>query len=110
MTSPDAAPEAAVVVEGLRLAYGAVQALDGLSFTVPAGRITALLGPNGAGKTSTVEVCEGYRSADSGYVRVWGLRPDSPALRARVGWCFGVRTRRGGRSHKSTRANARRPN
>lgn len=28
----------------------------------------------------------------------------------RVGWCFGVRTRRGGRSHKSTRANARRPN
>ncbi len=85
MTSPDAAPEAAVVVEGLRLAYGAVQALDGVSFSVPAGRITALLGPNGAGKTSTVEVCEGYRSADSGYVRVWGLRPDSPALRARVG-------------------------
>jgi ABC-2 type transport system ATP-binding protein len=85
VTSPDAAPEAAVVVEGLRLAYGAVQALDGLSFTVPAGRITALLGPNGAGKTSTVEVCEGYRSADSGAVRVWGLRPGSPALRARVG-------------------------
>ncbi|HET7902591.1 MAG TPA: ABC transporter ATP-binding protein [Candidatus Nanopelagicales bacterium] len=81
MTSPDAAVE----VEGLRLAYGAVQALDGLSFTVPAGRITALLGPNGAGKTSTVEVCEGYRRPDSGAARVWGLSPESRELRARVG-------------------------
>ena len=84
MTSPDSAG-AAVEVSGLRLAYGAVQALDGLSFTVPAGRITALLGPNGAGKTSTVEVCEGYRRPDSGSVRVWGLPPDSRELRARVG-------------------------
>ncbi len=84
MTSPDPAG-AAVSVEGLRLAYGAVQALDGLSFTVPAGRITALLGPNGAGKTSTVEICEGYRRPDSGSVRVWDLPPDSRELRARVG-------------------------
>ena len=84
MTSPDPAG-AAVEVSGLRLAYGAVQALDGISFTVPAGRITALLGPNGAGKTSTVEVCEGYRRPDSGSVRVWGRPPDSRELRARVG-------------------------
>lgn len=84
MTSPDPAG-AAVSVEGLRLAYGAVQALDGLSFTVPSGRITALLGPNGAGKTSTVEICEGYRRPDSGSVRVWGLPPDSRELRSRVG-------------------------
>jgi ABC-2 type transport system ATP-binding protein len=83
--SPSDPTGAAVAVEGLRLAYGAVQALDGLSFTVPAGRITALLGPNGAGKTSTVEVCEGYRRPDSGSVRVWGLAPDSRELRARVG-------------------------
>ncbi len=84
MTSPEPSGPA-VEVSGLRLSYGAVQALDGLSFTVPAGRITALLGPNGAGKTSTVEVCEGYQRPDSGSVRVWGLPPESRELRARVG-------------------------
>ena len=84
MTSPEPSGPA-IEVSGLRLSYGAVQALDGLSFTVPAGRITALLGPNGAGKTSTVEVCEGYLRPDSGSVRVWGLPPESRELRARVG-------------------------
>lgn len=85
MTSPDLRSGIAVEVEDLRLAYGGVRALDGLSFTVPAGRITALLGPNGAGKTSTVEVCEGYRRPDSGRVRIWGLDPSARELRARVG-------------------------
>jgi ABC-2 type transport system ATP-binding protein len=82
VTSPDA-----VVLEDLRISYGATVALDGLSFVVPAGGITALLGPNGAGKTSTVEICEGYRRPDSGRVRVWGLDPqrDGAALRSRVG-------------------------
>jgi ABC-2 type transport system ATP-binding protein len=77
----------AVVVDDLRLAYGTTRALDGMSFAVPPGAITAVLGPNGAGKTSTVEICEGYRRPDSGAVRVWGLDPirDSAALRARVG-------------------------
>ena len=83
MTSPDDA----VVLEGLHLRYGLTVALDALSFTVPAGSITALLGPNGAGKTSTVEICEGYRRPDAGTVRVWGLDPrsDGAALRSRVG-------------------------
>jgi ABC-2 type transport system ATP-binding protein len=82
VTSPDA-----VVLEDLRISYGATVALDGLSFVVPTGGITALLGPNGAGKTSTVEICEGYRRPDSGRVRVWGLDPqrDGAALRSRVG-------------------------
>ncbi len=82
VTSPDA-----VVLEELRISYGATVALDGLSFAVPAGGVTALLGPNGAGKTSTVEICEGYRRPDSGRVRVWGLDPqrDGAALRSRVG-------------------------
>ena len=86
MTSPaPASADAAVVVEGLHLSYGPVRALDGLTFQVRSGRITALLGPNGAGKTSTVEVCEGYRRADAGSVRVWGLDPTAHELRARVG-------------------------
>jgi ABC-2 type transport system ATP-binding protein len=79
------APSDAVVVEDLVVSYGSVRAVDGLSFTVPTGQVTAVLGPNGAGKTSTIEVCEGYRRADAGSVRVWGLDPSERELRARVG-------------------------
>ncbi|ETA00959.1 ABC-type multidrug transport system, ATPase component [Frankia sp. CcI6] len=61
--------------------------MDELSLTVPTGTVTALLGPNGAGKTTTVEICEGFRRADAGEVRVLGLDPwaDAVALRPRVG-------------------------
>ena len=85
---PDSAQRpAAVDLDGLRLAYGSTQAIDGLSFSVAAGEVTAILGPNGAGKTSTIEICEGYRSPDAGIVRVWGLDPqrDGALLRTRVG-------------------------
>jgi ABC-2 type transport system ATP-binding protein len=67
--------------------YGAVTAVDGLSLTARRGEVTAILGPNGAGKTTTIEVCEGYRNADGGAVRVLGLDParDGGALRPRIG-------------------------
>ena len=67
--------------------YGPATAVDGLSLTAPRGEVTAILGPNGAGKTTTVEVCEGYRRADGGTVRVLGLDPvrDAAALKPRVG-------------------------
>jgi ABC-2 type transport system ATP-binding protein len=80
-----AVPSPAVVVDDLEVAYGSTRAVDGLSFEVPAGQVTAVLGPNGAGKTSTIEVCEGYRRPTGGSVRVWGTDPTDPALRARVG-------------------------
>ena len=72
---------------GLAKSYGSVRAVDGLSFDVPQGEVTALLGPNGAGKTTTVEICEGFRRPDSGTVRVLGLDPvsDGHGLRPRVG-------------------------
>jgi ABC-2 type transport system ATP-binding protein len=49
--------------------------------------VTAVLGANGAGKTSTIEVCEGYRRATSGTVRVLGLDPasDQRKLSERIG-------------------------
>jgi ABC-2 type transport system ATP-binding protein len=47
--------------------------------------VFALLGPNGAGKTTTIEICEGFRRADAGSVRVLGMRPDDSRLRPRVG-------------------------
>ena len=66
---------AAVEVERLTVRYGDVVAVDDVSFTADAGTITTVLGPNGAGKTSTIEVCEGYRRASTGTVRVLGLDP-----------------------------------
>ncbi|MGH3094916.1 MAG: ABC transporter ATP-binding protein [Streptosporangiales bacterium] len=77
----------AVEVGGLTKSYGQRLAVDGVSFQVAHGGVTALLGPNGAGKTTTVEVCEGFRRADGGRVRVLGRDPwtHRTALRARVG-------------------------
>ncbi len=66
---------AAVEVSGLTVRYGALEAVRDVSFSAAAGEITAVLGPNGAGKTSTIEVCEGYRRATAGSVRVLGLDP-----------------------------------
>jgi ABC-2 type transport system ATP-binding protein len=67
--------------------YGTLTAVDGLTLTARRGEVTAILGPNGAGKTTTIEVCEGYRNADGGAVRVLGLDParDGSALRPRIG-------------------------
>jgi ABC-2 type transport system ATP-binding protein len=67
--------------------YGPATAVDGLSLTAASGEVTAILGPNGAGKTTTIEVCEGYRRADDGLVRVLGLDParDGARLKPRVG-------------------------
>ncbi|SHG83209.1 ABC-2 type transport system ATP-binding protein [Jatrophihabitans endophyticus] len=78
---------AAVEITDLVKSYGGTRAVDGLTLAVPPGEVLALLGPNGAGKTTTIEICEGFRRADSGSVRVLGLDPvtDAGRLRPRVG-------------------------
>lgn len=75
----------AVEVIDLVKRYGGTTAVDGLTLTAARGAVTAILGPNGAGKTSTIEICEGFRDADGGIVRVLGAAPAEPSLRARVG-------------------------
>ena len=65
----------AVVVDDLVMRYADKVAVDGLSLTVERASITAVLGPNGAGKTTTLETCEGFRTPQSGVVRVLGLDP-----------------------------------
>ena len=82
---PAAETVPAVEISGLVKRYGPVTAVDGLTLTAPRGAVTAILGPNGAGKSTTIEVCEGYRAADAGAVRVLGLVPGSRELRPRVG-------------------------
>jgi ABC-2 type transport system ATP-binding protein len=73
----------AIVVEGLRKAYGPVDAVRGVHLTVEAGELLALLGPNGAGKTTTVEILEGHRRRSSGTVNVLGYDPESGGRRYR---------------------------
>ncbi|MFZ0323091.1 MAG: ABC transporter ATP-binding protein [Actinomycetes bacterium] len=76
-----------MVLDGLVKRYGALTAVAGLSLRAARGEVTAVLGPNGAGKTTTVEICEGYRDADAGTVRILGHDPrrDAAALTSRVG-------------------------
>ena len=65
----------AVVARDVRKAYGAVRAVDGVSFTVERGEFFGLIGPNGAGKTTLIEILEGLRRPDGGEVEVLGLSP-----------------------------------
>src|SRR5437016_3199050 len=77
----------AIEVSGLRKAYGNLEAVREVDFTIDEGEVFGLLGPNGAGKTTTVEILEGYRKRDAGEVRVLGSDPERPAsdFRERIG-------------------------
>jgi ABC-type branched-subunit amino acid transport system ATPase component len=66
-------------VEGLTKRFGGVAAVDGCSFAVQSGTITALIGPNGSGKTTVFNMITGYLKQDSGTVRFDG----GPAERSR---------------------------
>jgi ABC-2 type transport system ATP-binding protein len=77
----------AIEVSGLRKAYGNLEAVREVDFTIEEGEVFGLLGPNGAGKTTTVEILEGYRERDAGEVRVLGHDPERPGrdFRERIG-------------------------
>lgn len=62
------------------------RALDGLSFEVPCGKITALLGPNGAGKSTALHLLVGFLTPTQGSVRVFDMPPADPASRRDVGF------------------------
>jgi ABC-2 type transport system ATP-binding protein len=60
----------ALTVVDLRKHYGALAALDGVSFTVAPGEIVGLLGPNGAGKTTTINMVLGVLEPTSGRITI----------------------------------------
>jgi len=72
-------------LEGLTRRYGAVTALDGLSFTVAEGTMFGFVGPNGAGKTTAMRIVLGVLEPDSGAVR-WRGAPIDAAARVRFGY------------------------
>jgi len=76
----------AIIVDSLRKSYGAIKAVDGLSFRVARGESFGLLGPNGAGKTTTIGMIVGALRPDAGRVTVDGESdPTRPAIRRRIG-------------------------
>ncbi|MDR2675688.1 MAG: ABC transporter ATP-binding protein, partial [Opitutaceae bacterium] len=85
-----AATPGAPLVEARRLAraFGAVRAVDGVSFTLERGQVAGLIGANGAGKTTTMRILATLDLPDSGSVRIGGIDiVDHPNLvRRRIGW------------------------
>jgi len=75
---------AALTVCGLTHRYGAVNAVDGISFEIAAGEVFGLLGPNGAGKTTTLESILGLVRPDAGRIAVEG-DADPARMRAKIG-------------------------
>ncbi len=83
--SPPAAATPAILIEGLRKAYGPVRAVDGLDLAIAPGEIVAVLGPNGAGKSTTTEVITGLTDPNAGRVEVFGRSPRSAVRQGLVG-------------------------
>ncbi len=91
----------AIEAHDLTKSYGEdVQALDGLSFAVPAGTVFGLLGPNGAGKSTTVKVLTTLAHPDGGSARVAGF--DVLGEPARVREAIGVVSQAGGLDQEAT--------
>jgi len=68
---------------GVRVVYGGLVALDGLSFSVAPGSLHGLIGPNGAGKTTAINALCGLSSVDAGEISVGGEILRGHSLRSR---------------------------
>jgi ABC-2 type transport system ATP-binding protein len=76
-----------IEVRDLQKRYGALRAVDGVSFTIARGETFGLLGPNGAGKTTAILMMAGALRPDGGGVAVDG-KPDP--MRAEVRRALGI--------------------
>ena len=80
----------ALLLDNVVKTYGAIRAVDGVSFKAAPGEFIALLGPNGAGKTTLFQLLSGLFVPDSGRIEIMGhdmLRDPVPAL-AKLGIVF----------------------
>lgn len=82
--------EAAIEVRDLKKSYGAVTAVNGISFSVCKGQLTALLGPNGAGKSTVINILSTVIGFDEGKVYIGGedIRKNNRKVRRNIGVVF----------------------
>ena len=72
-------------LSGVRKAYGAVEALDGIDLDIRPGEVLALLGANGAGKSTAISILLGLTGADAGEARMFDVASHPLAVRRQVG-------------------------
>jgi ABC-2 type transport system ATP-binding protein len=84
----DRGADPAVLVDGLVVRFGDLEAVGGVSFAVAPGEVFGLLGPNGAGKTTTIRVLTTLLPPTEGRALVAGfdVRSDGLAVRASIGY------------------------
>jgi ABC-2 type transport system ATP-binding protein len=73
MPAPPADAPGGIELSGLTKRYGAVTAIDGLTFAAEPGRVTGFLGPNGAGKTTALRILLGLATPTAGTATIGGL-------------------------------------
>jgi ABC-2 type transport system ATP-binding protein len=77
--------EPCLELHGVRRSFGHLVAVDGLSFSVPAGRLFGFVGRNGAGKTTTMRIICGLLAPNGGSV-TWRGAPIDAGARERIGY------------------------
>lgn len=76
-----------LILDGVRVEFGGVRALDDFSLTLHPGEVVGLIGPNGAGKTTLIDAVTGFVAPTKGEMRLGGRQIErlTPAARARIG-------------------------
>ncbi|OKP65582.1 ABC transporter ATP-binding protein [Paenibacillus helianthi] len=74
-----------IEMNGVSKAFNDKKAVDGISFTIGKGSITAVLGPNGAGKTTMISMLLGLLEPTEGTIKVFGSSPRDVRVRERSG-------------------------
>lgn len=74
-----------IEVKGVTKQFKDKKAVDGISFTIQKGSVTAILGPNGAGKTTLISMMLGLLDPSAGHIRLGGQPPKSMAARDQLG-------------------------
>ena len=82
----DTGREAAIRAQGLVKAFGALRAVDDVTFELAPGRIYGLLGPNGSGKTTLIRLLTGLTQPTAGWAEVLGTRMPSRPNLSRIGY------------------------